>query len=440
VKEIDGKSVVLSSVSSERQRPTKPGPDVKVLLNDKTEFLRETGFDAAPAKLTDVTKGQFVYVHTKKQGETLVATGVVLERFQDPDVQPPLGPPNRWEKLLQSKDLMAKQRAAYEQIAKLHAVKLEALDWGTIHIPSFTNSKLPTDLLYEMGFDILPMLAEALDDETPTATVITQREGDFKHVKRWKVRDFAALLIVRNAGRDFVIGEFPKELGIRDIEQRPKAAPEFRKVVLAYHSKFAGKSQMERVIADVTDPWFRNRFDAIIALGNGKSKQGRAPIAAHLDAFYADKNREFSSLTRAEMSHCSLALGQIGDKASMPQVRRVCKDMSCWLETYGPQGSAMLEDLFRSYQGLALLGEKDEAIKELERLFAAHGAKFEEHQKKEYAERLKAAKGEPPPKADGPNKGAAKELGENRIRDMVVVSGARFTAFHGAISARGGLT
>ena len=93
VKEIDGKSLLLSNVSSQRQRPTKPGPDVRVLLNEKTEFLRETGLDAAPAKLTDVTKGKFVYVQTKKQGETLVAIGVVLELIQDPpkaDDKPPL--------------------------------------------------------------------------------------------------------------------------------------------------------------------------------------------------------------------------------------------------------------------------------------------------------------------------------------------------------------
>jgi len=34
-----------------------------------------------------------------------------------------------------------------------------------------------------------------------------------------------------------------------------------------------------------------------------------------VDAFYADKNREYSTLTRAEMSHCALALGQIGEGA-----------------------------------------------------------------------------------------------------------------------------
>ena len=53
---------------------------------------------------------------------------------------------------------------------------------------------------------------------------------------------------------------------------------------------------------------------------------------------------------------------------------------------------ARIEDLFRAYRGLALLGGKDEAIGELERLVAAHGMKFEADCAKEYAKRLKAAR------------------------------------------------
>jgi RNA polymerase sigma factor (sigma-70 family) len=307
----------------------------------------------------------------------------------------PVKTPTRWEKRLQDKDLTAKQRAAYEQIAKLHTVKLDQGDWGSIQIPSFgQESKIPTDVLYQMGMDVLPILAEALDDETPTKTVTDNRRGPPRNrgEKVWKVNELVALLIVRIADRDFVTGKPDQELTIREIAQRPQAAPEFRKMVVEWHDKFAAKTPTERKIADVTDSWFRNRFDAIIWLGEKKAKDGRVPIAASVDAFYADPKRTFSTLTRAEMSHCSLALGQIRDEAGLPQVRKVCKDMSYWLETYGIAGSAMLEDLFRAYQGLALLGYKDEAIKELERLLAAHGAKIEASFKKEYAERLTAAK------------------------------------------------
>jgi RNA polymerase sigma factor (sigma-70 family) len=315
------------------------------------------------------------------------------EKAKPAPVGPRENPPvkNRWEKRLEDKDLKAKQRAAYEQLAKLHTVKLDQDDHrGTIHIPSWVeNSKLPTDVLYKMGVDVLPILAEALDDETPTATVTSNRNRDRKV---WKVNEFVALLVVRIADRTFVIGEPDKEFEIRSIGLDAKKAPEFRKVVVDWHTKFASKTPTERKIADVRDPYFRNRFDAVIWLGNSKSKEGRAPIAVRVDDFYADEKRGVDSTTRAEMSHCALALGQIGDKESLPQVRRICADMSWRLETYGIGGSQMLYDLFQAYHGLALLGGKDEAVKELERLVAAHGAKFEASSKKEYAERLKDAK------------------------------------------------
>jgi RNA polymerase sigma factor (sigma-70 family) len=340
-------------------------------------------------------------------------TLLVLKRGVAP-AKPAL--PNRWEKLLQNKDLTAKQRAAYEQIAKLHTVKLEQEDRGAISIPSFVeNSKVPTDLLFQMGLDALPMLAEALDDETPTVTV-TDNRGRDKRV--WKVNDLVGLLIWRIAERDFVIGEPQKELGIRDIAQRPKAAAEFRKLVVAWHGKFAAKTPTERKIADVTDTWFRNRFDAIIWLGWTRAKEGRAPIAARVDAYYADEKRSVDSTTQAEMTHCAQALGQIGDRASLPQVRRVCADLShAVYMSYRPLdqgrrggGSSLNENLFRAYDGLALLGEKEEAVKELQRLLTTYGAEMEASTRKDYEERLKAAKGEAPKEADGAKKGTAIDL------------------------------
>jgi hypothetical protein len=297
---------------------------------------------------------------------------------------------NRWEKRLQDKELTAKQRAAYEQLAKLHTVNLQLLDGWAIQIPSLgPESKIPTDVLYRMGMDILPILAEALDDETPTETV-TDFRGRMK--KTWQVNEFAALLIGRIADRDFVVGEKDKEITIREIAKRPKAAASFRTQVVEWHEEYAAKTPLERKIADVNDLWFRNRFDAVIWLGEKRAKEGRARIAARVEKFYADPNRPYDSLTRAEMAHCALALGQIGDEQSLPQVQRVCEDMSYWIETYGLAGSAMPEDLFRAYRGLALLGKKDETLKELERLDKNFGAKLDESDKKEFAERMKVAK------------------------------------------------
>jgi hypothetical protein len=326
------------------------------------------------------------------------ATAVPPEPAPAPRPTPPAK--NRWEKLLENKDLTAKQRTAYEQIAKLHTVQLQQWDHrGSIAIPSFDPvSKVPTDVLYRMGLDVLPILAEALDDETPTATVTDNRGRDRKV---WKVNEFAALLIWRIADRDFVIGEFPKELSVREIGQHPKAIAELRKAVVEWHAKFAAKTPAERKIADVTDPWFRNRFDAIIWLGENRLKAGRPAIANRVDAFYGDPKRESSSLTQTEMSYCALALGQIGDEASLPQVRRVCEDMSRTVYMcYRPKeegrwgtDSGINDRLFRTYRGLALLGKKDEALKELKRLLEAYGSEMEESARKDFEKRLEEAKG-----------------------------------------------
>jgi RNA polymerase sigma factor (sigma-70 family) len=324
-------------------------------------------------------------------GTVPLGTEIAPEKLVSAPPEPPMENLNRWEKLLQDRNLTPRQRAAYEQIAKLHTVKLERGEHpGMIEIPSSDrNSKVPTDVLYKMGIDVLPMLAEALDDETPTATVTDNRGRDRKV---WQVNELVALLVWRIAERDFVICDPGKEVGIREIRQQPKDAPAFRKQVLDWHSKFAAKTPLERKIADVADPWFRNRFDAIIWLGNTKAKEGRPVIAGRVDAFYADPKRGYDSLTRAEMSHCALALGQIGDQEGLPAVRKVCRDMSYWIETYGNSGSSMLEDLFRAYQGLALLGHKNAALVELTLLEQRYGAQFEPSYRKEFADRLKVAK------------------------------------------------
>ena len=284
--------------------------------------------------------------------------------------EPPAKQPDRWEKRLRDQDLTAKQHAAFEQIAKLRTVKFEPGVWGIFPIPStIKDSKLPTDVLYAMGPDALPILAEALDDETPTATVTPAREGGLRQERVWKVNELVAVLVVRIADRDFVADreqepKFPPELrslnllSIRDLNAQPGAAADFRKAVLDWYAADRDRTPAERKIADVTEVWFRNRFDAVIWLGGNRVKGGRAPIAARIDAYYADPKRLVDMPTRAEMGHFALALGQIGDKSSLPQVRRVCEDVSSWPGTYGAGGSAMIEDLFRAYRGSRCSGPR----------------------------------------------------------------------------------
>jgi hypothetical protein len=217
--------------------------------------------------------------------------------------------------------------------------------------------------------------------------------GDLREKRVWKVNELAAQLIVRIADRDFVIGPEDEELTIRGIGQQPAAAPEFRKAVLDWHARFASKTPTERKIADVDDRWFRNRMDAVIWLGKNKSADSRAVIAARVDAVYAGRDRTGDTTTRSEMSDCALALGRIGDRTSLPQVRRVCGDLSYWMTQVSQVEHNATVGLFDAYRGLALLGEKDEAVKELNRLLAGYGPKWEPSVRKYYEKRLAEAKG-----------------------------------------------
>jgi len=328
-------------------------------------------------------------------GTVLVATTVVTAE------EPPAKELNRWEKRLRDKNLTAKQRVAYDQFAKLHTVTLFQWDErGTLKMPSFDpESKVPTDVLHRMGVDALPFLAEALDDETPTATVTTNSKGGMVRRHVWQVNELAARLVWLIADRDFILGEPNMEVSVRDVGAHPKLAPEFHKLVVDWHAKFAAKTPTERKLADVTDPLFRNRFDAIIWLGEDRAKEGRRAIEARIDGYYDDPKRSLDSTSRSEMTYCALALGQIGDKASLPQVRRVCEDMSYTVYmAYRPTngwgvGSGMNADLFRAYRGLTLLGKKDEAVKELNRLLTEYGPKMDETKRKEFEQHLAEAKG-----------------------------------------------
>ncbi len=96
-----------------------------------------------------------------------------------------------------------------------------------------------------------------------------------------------------------------------------------------------------------------------------------------------------SSLTETELAQISLALGQIGDAKGYPAVRKACGHLSEWLPR--SPGSSAVQDLFRAYQGMALLGHKKEALAELKRIYKQYGPKMEPGRRKEYEARLTAA-------------------------------------------------
>jgi RNA polymerase sigma factor (sigma-70 family) len=79
------------------------------------------------------------------------------------------GPAERWLKAARRPGLSAREKAAYEQIAKLHLCEFEQVTWVSFAgwKPGVEANESITALI-RMGFDVLPQLAEALDDRTPT--------------------------------------------------------------------------------------------------------------------------------------------------------------------------------------------------------------------------------------------------------------------------------
>jgi hypothetical protein len=158
-------------------------------------------------------------------------------------------------------------------------------------------------------------------------------------------------------------------LGIRDLNKQPGTAADFKKAVLDWYADNRGRSLAERKIADVSDRWFRNRFDAIEWLAKNKSAAGRRAIEKQLDAVLADARNLDHSTIHYELSACAEALGTIGDKASLPHVCAVCRYLTDD-DRYATGGSGPEPHRFlEAFHGLALLGEKDEALRDLKAIY-----------------------------------------------------------------------
>lgn len=227
------------------------------------------------------------------------------------------------------------------------------------------------------------MLAEALDDNTPTRDLrIYNKRGRSAAVVR--VNEVVARLIVLIAEHHFVLGEDAQTPQIGDVARSPELVPQFRKVVLDWYARNRHRTRAQRKIADVSDICFRNRLDAVEWLGKNQVAAGKTAIVRYINRMLDSK--EESTLKWTELAESSLALGQIGDRSALPAVRRACKHLSYW-----GTGSSSPSDLFMAYQGLALLGRKQEALAELNALFAKYSQGMEPSTRREYEEHLQAA-------------------------------------------------
>lgn len=301
-------------------------------------------------------------------------------------------PDLRWMQRSQQTGLAAFQKKAYRQLALLRIAR--STYPGPFGGPDLwsiaAGSEMPFRTLSKMGMNILPILVEALDDATPTLCVTASRNLRGKD-KIWKVNEFVALLIVGAASRNFVTGKYPNEQILSQaFERSPELAPQFQKIVLDWYAKNRNKTLKQRKIEETEDSWFRNRFDAVALLGTQKIRAGRTAIEASIDRTLAVK--EGNSLIETEAAQNAFALAQIGDGRSLPHVRRVCRYLSEGMERNNIRHSSVLPDLFQAHHARAMLGEKAQAIENLENLYRKCSPQMRPSEPKEYRKRMQEAK------------------------------------------------
>ena len=309
-------------------------------------------------------------------------------------------PGSHWLQKAADPRLSPLQRVAYTQLASVHRCDFDQINhWEMIEILSrHEESQEPMDVLYHLGLDVLPGLAEALADDTPTRTTTVGRMG--KRVKVWKVNELIALLVLRITDRDFAVGEWPDDVRLRRIGSHPDLVPAFQDSLLDWHRRSGKKSLSERKIEDVRDPVRQNRLAAIRWTGEHKAVGGGQVLVERIDTILA--GAEVNSSLDTELAACALALGRLGDRETTEPVRRVCEHLAYWVfNAYGPPeeggelevGHPAFDRLFDAYRGYSLLGHKEAALEELHQLQVKYSGLMEPTTRSEFESRLTLARG-----------------------------------------------
>jgi hypothetical protein len=143
------------------------------------------------------------------------------------------------------------------------------------------------------------------------------------------------------------------------------------------------------MIDDLRDEFPENRSLAIRWIAYNKDKAGQAAIVKRAEEILADKNTIDSQAN--ELADCALALGILGDAGNLDLVKRICKHFMSFAQVNDLSGpECNCNQLFRAYRGLALLGKKEEALTELERLYDHYSAHWEEGYFKIYHDKSEA--------------------------------------------------
>jgi hypothetical protein len=197
-------------------------------------------------------------------------------------------PGERYMRMAAQPGISHLHKTAYEQLAKMHAMQF----WGGIEFPSVTieignwdrhweSSTNPMGVLYRMGLDALPALVEALDDPTPTLTVIAPKEGATSpkgkgHV--WKVNELVLALICHIADRTFTVGEGTRKARLWAIGNYPDLVPHAKQVVLQWYAENRNKTPAQRKLDDLIGEDWQNRKAAIEWGGEHKEKAGQKAV------------------------------------------------------------------------------------------------------------------------------------------------------------------
>ncbi len=134
------------------------------------------------------------------------------------EAKPP--PANRWEVKSRKQGITPLQRRAYQQLAELrYFMGMQPCEWDIVRYQFIAPNAMTK--LRDMGIDVLPILAEALDDSTPSETVnrIKPKVDPWTgKVHVWKVNELVALLIRDITNHTFVLGEWGDGAYLLDIE------------------------------------------------------------------------------------------------------------------------------------------------------------------------------------------------------------------------------
>lgn len=112
-----------------------------------------------------------------------------------------LGP--AWLARAREPGVSALQRKVYEQLARVNSLKLPVDVPGGVMWGPGMHKDNPLSIIYNLGIDTVPVLAEALEDDTPTRTTLPSWNGNRGSNNRpWSASDTAAALPDSNESRD----------------------------------------------------------------------------------------------------------------------------------------------------------------------------------------------------------------------------------------------